>query len=162
MDADSRITVLIVDNDAWVRRGMKDILEAAPDIVVVAEAEDGDQVRSILAGEPIDIYNHGDMRRDFTYIDDLVTGIVRLIGVPPAGEAVGEMDSLSPVAPFRVVNIGNGAPVGLMGGADPELADLLSVSEEGGGAAETETLYMELRQGADPVNPEEWFAEGRD
>ncbi|MDI9917506.1 response regulator transcription factor [Rhodococcus sp. IEGM 1379] len=44
MNTDSRITVLIVDNDAWVRRGMKDILEAAPDIVVVAEAEDGDQV----------------------------------------------------------------------------------------------------------------------
>lgn len=44
MNTDSRVTVLIVDNDAWVRRGMKDILEAAPDIVVVAEAEDGDQV----------------------------------------------------------------------------------------------------------------------
>lgn len=71
-------------------------------------------VKAILSGEPIDIYNHGDMRRDFTYVDDLVTGIVRLVGVPPAGEAVGEMDSLSPVAPFRVVNIGNGAPVGLM------------------------------------------------
>jgi UDP-glucuronate 4-epimerase len=71
-------------------------------------------VKAILSGEPIDIYNHGDMRRDFTYVDDLVTGIVRLIGVPPAGEAVGGMDSLSPVAPFRVVNIGNGAPVGLM------------------------------------------------
>lgn len=55
-----------------------------------------------------------------------------------------------------------GAPVGLMGGADPELADLLSVSEEGGGAAETETLYMEVRQRAEPVDPSEWFAEGRD
>ncbi|MBC2834397.1 NAD-dependent epimerase/dehydratase family protein [Paragemmobacter straminiformis] len=71
-------------------------------------------VKAILSGEPIDIYNHGDMRRDFTYVDDLVTGIVRLVGVPPAGGAAGPMDSLSPVAPFRIVNIGNGAPVGLM------------------------------------------------
>ncbi len=70
--------------------------------------------RAILSGEPIDIYNHGEMRRDFTYVDDLVEGIVRLIAVPPGTEAAGAMDSLSPVAPFRVVNIGNGAPVGLM------------------------------------------------
>lgn len=70
-------------------------------------------VRAILQGEPIDIYNHGEMRRDFTYVDDLVEGIVRLIAVPPAA-SVGAVDSLSPVAPWRVVNIGNGAPVGLM------------------------------------------------
>jgi len=69
--------------------------------------------RAILSGEAIDIYNHGEMRRDFTYIDDLVEGIARLIEVRPT-ESVGEGDSLSPVAPFRVVNIGNGAPVGLM------------------------------------------------
>jgi UDP-glucuronate 4-epimerase len=70
-------------------------------------------VRAILNGEPIDIYNHGEMRRDFTYVDDLVEGIVRLIALPPA-ESAGALDSLSPVAPWRVVNIGNGAPVGLM------------------------------------------------
>ena len=70
-------------------------------------------VRAILAGEPIDIYNHGDMRRDFTFVDDLVEGIVRLVDVVP-DRRIGEMDSLSPVAPFRIVNIGNGAPVGLM------------------------------------------------
>lgn len=58
--------------------------------------------------------------------------------------------------------VSEGAPLGLMGGTDPALADLLAVSEDGGGVRETETLYMELRQGADPVNPEEWFAEGRD
>ena len=69
--------------------------------------------RAILAGEAIDIYNHGDMRRDFTYVDDLVEGILRLIALPPT-ERVGDRDSLSPVAPWRVVNIGNGAPVGLM------------------------------------------------
>jgi UDP-glucuronate 4-epimerase len=71
-------------------------------------------VKAVLAGQPIDIYNHGDMRRDFTYVEDLVEGIVRLADKVPGGTPVGPMDSLSPVAPFRVVNIGNGAPVGLM------------------------------------------------
>lgn len=70
-------------------------------------------VKAILAGEPIEIYNHGDMRRDFTFVDDLVEGIARLIEAVP-GQSVGEFDSLSPVAPWRVVNIGNGAPVQLM------------------------------------------------
>lgn len=70
--------------------------------------------RAILAGEPIEIYNHGDMMRDFTYVDDLVEGIVRLIEVPPGRTLVGAQDSLSPVAPFRVVNVGNGAPVRLL------------------------------------------------
>lgn len=74
--------------------------------------------RAILAGEPIDIYNHGDMRRDFTYVADLVEAIVKLMPVIPAQpvspEAVEPGDSLSPVAPFRIVNIGNGQPVQLM------------------------------------------------
>ena len=51
-----------------------------------------------------------------------------------------------------------GAPLGLMGGQEPELADILSSAQEGGGARETETLYLELRQGAVPVDPAEWFA----
>ena len=51
-----------------------------------------------------------------------------------------------------------GAPVGLMGGQEPELADILSAAQEGGGARETETLYLELRQGTAPVDPAEWFA----
>lgn len=71
-------------------------------------------VRAILAGEAIEIYNHGDMRRDFTYVDDLVEGIVRLIDARPDTTPAGPSDSLSPVAPWRVVNIGNGAPLGLM------------------------------------------------
>jgi UDP-glucuronate 4-epimerase len=70
--------------------------------------------RAILNDQPIDVYNHGDMRRDFTYIDDLVEGIVRLIDAVPGRQAAGCFDSLSPVAPWRVVNIGNGAPVQLM------------------------------------------------
>lgn len=70
-------------------------------------------VKAVLAGAPIDIYNHGNMRRDFTYVDDLVEGITRLVDVPPTTSA-GQMDSLSPVAPYRIVNIGNGRPVELM------------------------------------------------
>ncbi|MEL7092762.1 MAG: NAD-dependent epimerase/dehydratase family protein [Pseudomonadota bacterium] len=69
--------------------------------------------RAILNGDPIDIYNHGEMRRDFTYVDDLVASIVSLIDAVPGDTPVAG-DSLSPAAPHRVVNIGNGAPVGLM------------------------------------------------
>ena len=70
--------------------------------------------RAILKGEPIDIYNGGEMARDFTYVEDLVEGIRRLIAVAPGTVSAGPMDSLSPVAPFRAVNIGNAAPVPLM------------------------------------------------
>jgi len=70
--------------------------------------------RAILAGQPIEVYNQGEMLRDFTYVDDLIEGILRLIGVVPGTVAVGDADSLSPVAPWRVVNIGNGAPVRLV------------------------------------------------
>ncbi|MEP2531588.1 NAD-dependent epimerase/dehydratase family protein [Shimia sp.] len=74
--------------------------------------------KAILAGQAIDIYNHGDMRRDFTYIDDLVDGIVALIEAVPSGPAIrdtpSEIDSLSEVAPWRAVNIGNGNSVPLM------------------------------------------------
>ncbi|MEO1733713.1 MAG: NAD-dependent epimerase/dehydratase family protein [Pseudomonadota bacterium] len=66
--------------------------------------------RAILNGDPIDVYNHGDMLRDFTYVDDLVAAIVALVDVPPGDTPVSEKDSLSPVAPWRVVNIGNNTP----------------------------------------------------
>ncbi|TFL18414.1 NAD-dependent epimerase/dehydratase family protein [Jannaschia formosa] len=68
-------------------------------------------VAAMRAGRAIDVYNHGRMQRDFTYVDDLVTGIAGLIDVPPGTTPVGPGDSLSPVAPFRVVNVGNGEPV---------------------------------------------------
>ena len=58
--------------------------------------------------------------------------------------------------------VAQGAPLGLMGGPEPELADMLAASEDGGGARDTETLYLELRQGAEAVDPEPWFAEGRE
>ncbi|RDC71329.1 NAD-dependent epimerase/dehydratase family protein [Rhodovulum sp. 12E13] len=76
-------------------------------------------VRAIRAGEPIDVYNHGRMRRDFTYVDDLVEALVRLIPVAPPPVDAAERrsavpgDSLSPVAPWRVVNLGASDPVEL-------------------------------------------------
>lgn len=74
--------------------------------------------RGILEGTPIDIYNNGEMWRDFTYVDDLVRGIRLLIdAVPPLPGERGEPiagDSLSPAAPFRVVNIGNSDKVRLL------------------------------------------------
>lgn len=71
--------------------------------------------KAILNGDAIDVYNHGDMKRDFTYIDDLVHAIRLLIdSAPHRLETVPEGDSLSPVAPFRVVNIGNSEPVQLL------------------------------------------------
>lgn len=70
--------------------------------------------KAILNGDPIEVYNHGNQQRDFTYIDDLVAGIVALAGAIPDPKAPVPGDSLSPVAPFRVVNIGNGTPVKLM------------------------------------------------
>jgi UDP-glucuronate 4-epimerase len=69
--------------------------------------------RAILAGEPIEVYGEGKMSRDFTYVDDLIEGIVRLAEAAPQS-AAAEGDTLSPVAPFRVVNIGGGTPSGLM------------------------------------------------
>lgn len=74
--------------------------------------------KGILEGTPIDIYNHGDMYRDFTYVEDLVKGIRLLIDAvpmrPETTNDVPEGDSLSPVAPYRVVNIGNSDKVRLM------------------------------------------------
>ncbi len=69
--------------------------------------------KAILEGDTIDVYNHGDMARDFTYVTDLVDGIVRLIEAVPGTQAV-EGDSLSPVAPHRIVNIGNSQSVQLL------------------------------------------------
>ena len=75
-------------------------------------------VQAIFEGRPIDVYNHGEMRRDFTYIDDLCRAIRLLIdAVPPdpldTAQAPVPGDSLSPVAPYRIVNIGNSVPVPL-------------------------------------------------
>ena len=72
-------------------------------------------VSSILNNEPINIYNNGEMYRDFTYIDDLVYGIKLLIDtVPSENKNIISSDSLSPVAPYRVVNIGNSNKINLI------------------------------------------------
>lgn len=75
--------------------------------------------KAIINGNPIDVYNYGDMSRDFTYIDDLVNGMRMLIDTipevlsPQAGNS-DVVDSQSRVAPFRVVNIGNSKPTQLL------------------------------------------------
>ena len=74
--------------------------------------------RAILEGRPIDIYNNGQMARDFTYVDDLVHGIRLLMDAAPerpaSPEEIAEVDSLSPIAPFRIVNIGNSDKIALL------------------------------------------------
>lgn len=74
-------------------------------------------VQAILAGHPIEVYNFGDMRRDFTYIDDIVEGVARILDRPPAGDPAWsgrDPDPSRSKAPYRIYNIGNGTPVGLM------------------------------------------------
>ncbi len=103
-------------------------------------------VDAILNDRPIDIYNHGDMWRDFTSVDDLVRGIRLLIDVPPMrpapGEAVPEGDSLSPNAPWRVVNIGNSDKVRLL--------DFVEVIEEVLGKKAIRN-YMPMQMGDVPA-----------
>lgn len=75
-------------------------------------------VEAILEGRPIDIYNHGEMYRDFTYVGDLVRAIRLLMDVPPVtpdtGTPIVDGDSLSSAGPYRVVNIGNSDKVRLL------------------------------------------------
>ena len=73
--------------------------------------------RNILEGKPIQVFNHGNHRRDFTYIDDIVEGIVRVMGLPPKGNATwDEMhpDPSTSRAPYVIYNIGHGKPEQLM------------------------------------------------
>lgn len=72
--------------------------------------------KAILSGQAIDVYNHGDMRRDFTYIDDIAEAVVRLCDVIPARNPLWSVESGTPAessAPYRVYNIGNSQPVQL-------------------------------------------------
>lgn len=81
--------------------------------------------RAILEGRPIDVYNHGKMRRDFTYIDDIVQGVVRTadqIATPSAAWDPAAPDPGTSPAPYRVYNIGNHTPV--------ELDRFISIIEE--------------------------------
>ncbi len=73
--------------------------------------------RAILAGQAIDVFNHGKMRRDFTYVDDIAAGTVRVLDHPATANPDFDSDHPDPAssrAPFRIYNIGNHQPVGLL------------------------------------------------
>jgi len=73
--------------------------------------------RAILAGEPIDVYNHGDLSRDFTYIDDIVDGILAIAELPPRANPhwhASQGSQAESAAPYRILNIGNSQPVRLL------------------------------------------------
>ena len=85
-------------------------------------------VKAVLEGNPIDVYNYGDMKRDFTYVDDLVKALIMLVDVAPSkvdSVSVSAGDTLSPVAPHRVINVGNNGPV--------ELSEFISAIEQAAG-----------------------------
>jgi UDP-glucuronate 4-epimerase len=103
-------------------------------------------VKGILEQTPIDIYNHGEMYRDFTYVTDLVRAIRLLIDVVPqrvedAG-TIPEWDTLSPVAPFRVVNIGNSDKV--------KLTDFIDAIEQACGR-QAIRRYLDMQKGDVPA-----------
>ena len=102
--------------------------------------------KAILEGAPIDVFNHGDMQRDFTYVEDLVHGIRLLIDAAPlrpsTAEDIAPGDSLSAVAPWRVVNIGNSEPVQLM--------DFIRAIEQATGRAATLNM-MPMQAGDVPA-----------
>ncbi|WP_439524113.1 NAD-dependent epimerase/dehydratase family protein [Marivita sp.] len=95
--------------------------------------------KGIFDGTPIDIYNHGDMYRDFTYVEDLVRGIRLLMDAVPGGpETAVVADTLSPAAPYRIVNIGNSDKVRL-------LDFIEAIEAETGFAAKRN--YMDMQKG---------------
>ena len=95
--------------------------------------------KAILAGEPIKLFNHGRMRRDFTYVDDVAEAVVRLIGRPPKGEPDWDGNKPDPAtskAPWKVFNIGNNNP--------EELTHVVALLEkEFGKTAQKEMLPMQ-------------------
>jgi UDP-glucuronate 4-epimerase len=70
--------------------------------------------KAILTGEPIKLFNHGKMRRDFTYIDDVSQAVVRLINRPPQGRPGAPADPATSSAPWKIYNVGNNHPEDLM------------------------------------------------
>ena len=101
--------------------------------------------KAILEDQPIKVFNHGKMRRDFTYIDDIVEGVVRVMGKLPQPNPAWSGDRPDPgtsYAPYRVYNIGNNAPV--------ELTDFIAAVEKAlGKTAKKE--YMDLQPGDVPA-----------
>ncbi|MBC7173952.1 MAG: NAD-dependent epimerase, partial [Polyangiaceae bacterium] len=95
--------------------------------------------RAILEGKPIRVFNHGNMRRDFTYVDDIVEGVVRVLDHTAPSNPAWSSDAPDPSssrAPYRVYNIGNQEPI--------ELLEMIRVLEEKlGKVAEKELLPMQ-------------------
>jgi UDP-glucuronate 4-epimerase len=95
--------------------------------------------KAILAGKPIDVYNHGRMRRDFTYIDDIAEGVIRVadrVAVPNPDWSGRSPDPGTSRAPYRIYNIGNHQPV--------ELLDFIGILEDClGKAAEKNMMPMQ-------------------
>ena len=120
----------------------------------------------ILAGRPIPVFNRGEMTRDFTYVDDIVEGIVRVLGQPaaPASGWSGERpDPATSYAPWRIFNIGNSQPVKLMRyievleqclGRKAEL-DLLPMQDGDVPATSADTRELEKAVGYKPRTPVE-------
>ncbi len=100
--------------------------------------------KAIIEGKPIDVYNHGKMKRDFTYVDDIVEGIVRLITNSPQPDKNWRGDNPDPAssfAPYKIYNIGNNQPV--------ELMKFIQAIEHHIGK-EADKNYMEIQQGDVP------------
>jgi UDP-glucuronate 4-epimerase len=100
--------------------------------------------KNILAGESIDVYNNGDMVRDFTYVDDIVEGITRIIKKPAAPNPSWsgmKPDPATSYAPYRIYNIGNNAPV--------KLEEFITAIEEATGKKAIKN-YMSLQAGDVP------------
>lgn len=100
--------------------------------------------KAILEGKPIDVYNHGNMKRDFTYIDDIVEGIVRILTVIPKANLTWDGNKPDPAtsfAPYKLYNIGNNQPV--------QLLDFISVLENKIGKKAIKNL-MPIQEGDVP------------
>ena len=100
--------------------------------------------KAILNDDPIEVYNNGEMQRDFTYIDDIVEGVVRVMDSIPSANKNWDAeagDSASSTAPYRLYNIGNNSPVGLM--------DFIEAIEEATGK-KAEKKFMPLQPGDVP------------
>jgi len=100
--------------------------------------------KAIIEGKPIDVYNHGKMKRDFTYVDDIVEGIVRLIPNSPQPNknwSGDKPDPASSFAPYKLYNIGNNQPV--------ELMKFIEAIEQHIGI-EADKKYMDIQQGDVP------------
>jgi UDP-glucuronate 4-epimerase len=122
--------------------------------------------KGILAGEPIPVFNEGQMVRDFTYIDDIVEGVVRVIDKPPLPDPAWSGDAPNPAtskAPWRVLNIGNNKRVGLMSyiraieaatGRKAKL-DLLPMQPGDVKATEADTSALDAAVGFKPATPVE-------